>query len=163
MLDSLNRSVSNPVSASCQNYLRIYCTVGDLPDFLTDSFYMINSDADSEDLRYYLLEEEVIIQEDINKEGLFQVPEEYLHRRLVNLFSLSKGARGSSLMIATAGQLNMRVESCNLDEFLTVMGIQIEKHNQIDNIKNLNIAHYVLAASMIMNLMGKNVQSVLHY
>lgn len=69
--------------------------MGDLPDFLTDSFYMINSDADSEDLRNYLLEEEVITQE----EGLFQVPEEYQYRRLLNLISLSKGAKGSSLIL----------------------------------------------------------------
>lgn len=57
MLESLHRSVSNPVSASCQQYLRVDCTVGDLPDFLTDSFYMINNEADNEDLRTHLLQE----------------------------------------------------------------------------------------------------------
>lgn len=42
-----------------------------------------------------------------------------------------------------AGQLNMKEESCNLDEFIEVMGIQTEKHNQIENSKNLNVANYV--------------------
>lgn len=37
------------------------------------------------------------------------------------------------------------------------MGLQTERHNQIENLRNLNVAHYVLAASMLMNLIGKNV------
>lgn len=39
------------------------------------------------------------------------------------------------------------------------MGIQTEKHNQIENLRNLNVAHYVLAACMLMNLIGKNVNA----
>lgn len=39
------------------------------------------------------------------------------------------------------------------------MGLQTERHNQIENLRNLNVAHYVLAASMLMNLIGKNVNA----
>lgn len=41
---------------------------------------------------------------------------------------------------AVVGQLNMVVESCTLDKFLESMGIQTEKHNQIENLQNLNVA-----------------------
>lgn len=77
MLDSLHRSVSNPVSASCQQYLRIDCTLWDLPDFLTDTFYIITNGADNVELGNYLLRERAITQEDIIEAGAFQVPEEY--------------------------------------------------------------------------------------
>lgn len=102
------------------------------------------------------------------------VPDKYQYRRLLNLISLSEGARGSSLMIeaaiiglcdinftddisAIAGQLSMNVKSCSLDEFIEVMEIKTERHKQIENLKDLNVALYVLAASMIMDLIGKNV------
>lgn len=102
VLDNLHRSVSNPTSSSCQQYLRLDCTTGDLPDFLTDSFYVINREAEDLDLRDHLVAEEAMIVTDVNQQGIFNVPEEYQFRRLINLLSLSKCARGSSLMIASA-------------------------------------------------------------
>lgn len=60
---------------------------------------------------------------------------------------------------AIAGQLSMEVEDCNLDGFLEINGIQTNKHNDITNLENLNVAHYVLAASMLINLIGKNVNA----
>lgn len=53
----------------------------------------------------------------------------------------------------------MTVESCTLDDFIEVMGIQTTKRNDTENLKNLNVAHYVLAASMLVNLIGKNVNA----
>lgn len=58
-----------------------------------------------------------------------------------------------------ATQLSMNDEDCTLDEFLDIMGIQTNKHIEIDNLKNLNVAHYVLSASMLINLIGKNVNA----
>lgn len=55
---------------------------------------------------------------------------------------------------AVVGQLNMVADSWTLDEFLEVMGIQTEKHNQM-----VNLQYYVLAASIILNLIGKNVNA----
>lgn len=57
------------------------------------------------------------------------------------------------------GQLNMRVERCDLDDFITVMKIDTNRHNEIEHLKGLNVAHYVLAASMLINLIGKNVNA----
>lgn len=129
-----------------------------------------------EEFRDYLLREHVIEEDDIDEEGEFAVPDEFQYRRLLNLITLSKGARGSSLMIAAAiiglcdanfktdisaiaAQLSMNDEGCTPDEFVDIMGIQTNKHNEIDNLKNLNVAHYVLSASMLMNLIGKNVNA----
>lgn len=176
MIDDLHNSVANPVSASCQQYLRIDCAVADLPDFLIDSFYIINTRASNENLRAHLEEEEALAENEIDPDGSFEVPAEYQFRRLLSLVTTSKGARGSALMIATAimticdenfgldtetilGQLNMRVERCDLDDFITVMKIDTNRHNEIEHLKGLNVAHYVLAASMLVNLIGKNVNA----
>lgn len=51
MLDNLHRSIANPTSSSCLQYLRIDCTTGDLPDFLIDSFYVINRESADAGLR----------------------------------------------------------------------------------------------------------------
>lgn len=132
MIDDLHNAVANAVSASCQQYLRIDCAVADLPDFLIDSFYIINNRASSEMFRAHLEEEEALSENEVDPDGSFEVPAEYQFRRLLSLVTTSKGARGSALMIATAimticdenfgldietilGQLNMRVERCDLD------------------------------------------------
>lgn len=176
MIDSLHRSKTNPISSSCQQYLRIDCAVADLPNFLVDAFYIINPEASDNSLKRYLQKEDVITEDDVDPDGSFVVPDEYQFRRLLNLVSLSKGARGPSLMIASAiinlcdsnfgldieaiaGQLNLQVERCNLDDFVGVMGIETTRHNEIENLHSLNVAHYVLAASMLINLIGKNVNA----
>lgn len=133
---------------------------------------MITNESQDDGLRDYLLQEVVIERGDVNQDGVFDVSDEFQYRRLLNLITLSKGARGSSLMISSAiiglcdtnfktdvanlaGQLSMNVEECTLDEFIEIMGIQTNKHNEIDNLRNLN----VLAASMLINLIGKNVNA----
>lgn len=176
MIDDLHSAIANPVSSSCQQYLRIDCAVADLPNFLVDSFYIINSKGSNETLKDHLEAEEVITEEDVDPDGNFEVPPEYQFRRLLNLVTTSKGSRGSALMISTAimticdenfgldmetilGQLNLRVERCDLDDFVAVMKIATNRHNEIENLKNLNVAHYVLTASMLINLIGKNVNA----
>lgn len=176
MIDNFHSSVANPVSSSCQQYLRIDCAVADLPNFLVDSFYIINSKASDETLKDYLKNEQVITDEDVDPDGFFEVPQEYQFRRLLNLVTTSKGSRGSALMISTAiitlcdenfgldmetilGQLSLNVEKRHLDDFVAVMGIETTRHNEIDNLKSLNVAHYVLAVSMLINLIGKNVNA----
>lgn len=176
MIDDLHNSIANPVSASCQQYLRIDCAVADLPNFLVDSFYIINSRGSSDILKAHLEAEEVLTEDEVDPDGNFEVPAEYQFRRLLSLVTTSKGARGSALMVATAimticdenfgldmetilGQLNMRVERCDLDDFITVMKIDTNRHNEIEHLKGLNVAHYVLAASMLINLIGKNVNA----
>lgn len=176
MINDLHNAVANPTSSSCQQYLRVDCAVADLPNFLIDSFYIITRQASDERLRDHLLEEEAITDEDIDADGTFEVPAEYQFRRLLSLVATSKGSRGSALMIATAilticdenfgidmetilGQLNMRVETCHLDDFIAVMKIETTRQNEIENLKGLNVAHYVLAASMLVNLIGKNVNA----
>lgn len=62
-------------------------------------------------------------------------------------------------VIAVVGQLSMKVESCTLDEFISVMNIETDKHNLIQHLSTLNVAHYVLSSSMIINLIGKNVNA----
>lgn len=62
-------------------------------------------------------------------------------------------------LVTVVGQLSMKVETCSLDDFVEVMGIVTERHNQIENLKGLNVAHYVLSASMLINLIGKNVNA----
>lgn len=147
--------------------------MADLPNFHVDAFYIITLEASDNSLKRYLQKEDVIT-EDVDPDGSFVVPDEYQFRRLLNLVSLCKGARGSSLMIASAiinlcdsnfgldieaiaGHLNLQVERRNLDDFVGVMRIETTRHNEIENLHNLNVAHYVLAASMLINLIGKNV------
>lgn len=103
---------------------------GDLPNFLIDTFYIITHDASDDTLKNYLMKEGAIREEDVDPDGYFLVLDEYQYRLLLNLVSLSKGARGSSSMIAAAiinlcdanfgldieaiaGQLSLNVERCN--------------------------------------------------
>lgn len=177
MIDSLHRSIANPTSSSCQQHLRIDCTIGDLPPFLTDSFYAINNISLIGEFHEYLIQADLLEPEEHPVDGVLLVPDEIQYRRLLNLIPLSKGSRGSSLMIAAAiiglcdanvkpdisaiaAQLSMNVETCTLDEFVEIMGIQTNKHNDIDNLKSLNVAHYVLAASMLVNLTTLSGSSV---
>lgn len=122
-----------------------------MPNFLIDTFYIITHDASDDTHKNYLMKEGAIREEDVDPDGYFLVPDEYQYRLLLNLVSLSKGARGSSLMIAAAiinlcdanfgldieaiaGQLSLNVERCNLDDFLGVMGIETMRHNDIDRV-----------------------------
>lgn len=77
MIDSLHRSIANPISSSCQHYLRIDCAVADLPNFLVDAFYIKTPEASDNSLKRYLQKEDVITEDDVDPDGSFVVPDEY--------------------------------------------------------------------------------------
>lgn len=55
--------------------------------------------------------------------------------------------------------LSIVVRACTLDEFVQLMEWDTDRHNDISNLDKANVAHYVLAASLIINLIGKNVNA----
>lgn len=187
MLQDLHSCVARPVSSTNRANLSIDCTVGVIPDFLIDTFYIIDNRATDAELweqviEYAGLEDEedangVVINPIRPAPELYAVPDELQFKRLINLMVLGKTKRGTSLMIAAAlvgicdsnfttglmGILtsqNTNIQVCNLDEFVEIFGLTTTKHNQIANLRDLSAAHYVLSLCFLMNLLGKNISSV---
>lgn len=111
MLEDLHASVARPVPSTNNSNLSTDCAIGIIPDFLVDTFYVINNRSSNLELwpivaRYNGLDfefyEEGVEVRPPNMRDSYEVPDEIQFKRFLNRVMNGRASRGSSLMITSA-------------------------------------------------------------